>query len=156
MRTVDLPGGYVAIVDDEDYDLVAPYRWCQGRGYAQVSLYQKGSGRKGKRKTLLMHRLVLGAQRGQMIDHVDGNGLNNQRSNLRFCTASQNQANARRRKQFSSRFKGVSAHDGAWVAVLCRKHLGRFATQEEAAEVYAKAAREKFGGFAYVDTVAAA
>lgn len=151
MRQIPLGRGKVALVDDEDYDKVAEYSWHCGQGYARTCLYLGGGAKNQKRYSLGMHRLIMDAKPGQMVDHIDGDFLNNQKSNLRFCTHSQNQANSRRRGKFSSRYKGVSRCHGKWVAVLCRERLGRFATEEEAARAYAEAAKKRYGEYAYHD-----
>ncbi len=104
-----------------------------------------------------MHRMVLGALPGQRIDHADRDGLNNQRSNLRFATRSQNAAN---RPGYSNRLlpKGVypSNPPGRYVAHIMvdqkMSHLGTFSTPQEAADAYAVAARSAWGEFAYTGT----
>jgi hypothetical protein len=156
MKTVELASGRgVALVDDADYEKVAQYSWYFADGYARVTRYLGGGRKNGRRQTIGMHRLVMDAQPGQMIDHIDGDGLNNQRSNLRFCTMSQNQANSRRRRKFKSNYKGVYPHTGGWMVRFCRRYVGWYKTEEEAAAAYAKAAREKFGEFAYSELGAA-
>jgi hypothetical protein len=88
------------------------------------------------------------------FDHKDGNGLNNTRSNLRPCTQGQNNMNQRKRKNATSRFKGVtwSAADEKWKACITanhvQHHLGYFCDEEEAARAYDKAARSLHGEFA--------
>jgi hypothetical protein len=153
MKTIELAGGHIAKVDDEDYDRLSTYRWCRAQGYARTSIYLGGGRKNQKRRTLAMHRLAMNAQPGQMVDHIDGDFLNNQKSNLRFCTPSQNQANSRRRGRFSSRYKGVSKHGDGWVATLCGDHLVWTRSEEDAALVYALAARERFGDFAYSEVI---
>jgi hypothetical protein len=101
---------------------------------------------------IYMHRAIAGAGKGVTVDHIDHDGLNNRKSNLRECTYSQNAANARKGPGYTSKHKGVCWHAGKWEAFIrCRdKHLylGRFATEEEAATAYAIAAKDMFGEFA--------
>ena len=100
-----------------------------------------------------MHRLIMGAQPGQLIDHKNRKGLDNQRGNLRFCTRSQNQANAKKRAG-SSRYKGVTwdKHWDKWRAMIGvrskRFHLGYFDDEDDAGRAYNRAATEYFGEFA--------
>ena len=98
MKQIPLTKNKFTLVDDEDYELVNKYNWYFGAGYARSM------------EKILMHRLIMKAKKGQMIDHIDGNGLNNQRSNLRFCTHSQNMANKKGFKNTSSKYKGVYTH----------------------------------------------
>lgn len=160
MKTVPLHGkkaaGRVALVDDSDCTLVAPYTW---RVYERVSPGKLAVGpyaitsvvRNGRNCTLPMHALIMGRKK---IDHIDHNGLNNQRTNLRFADHSQNGQNQRPRIGFSSQYKGVFLRkdSGLWHAVIRLKginhHLGDFASEMEAAYVYDAAAREMFGEFA--------
>jgi|ERR1022692_1609203 hypothetical protein len=166
MRTIPLHGakaaGRVALVDDEDYDLVMRYRWHARevtRGptrrtsgpYASVTINQGN----GKFITIPMHALITG---WPQTDHKDHDGLNNQRFNLRPASRSQNGANRRPLvTKTSSRFKGVcwdqqqrgSKPWRAYITVQQHRHwLGRFHDEEEAARAYDAAARHYFGEYA--------
>lgn len=153
-REIPLSKGYVAVVDDADYPLLATIKWCakpnDGKVYAcgRVGPQWKVS----QRKRVLMHRLIMNAPSGTEVDHRDGNGLNNTRDNLRFATRTQNARNRRVQPHGLSRFKGVYAEYGKWVAKICanrkRRRLGTFATDVEAARAYDAAAKELHGGFA--------
>jgi hypothetical protein len=159
MREVPLANGRgVALVDDEDYELVSPYTWVLHKKGAQnyaIHRYQEG----GKRRSLRMHRLILPTV--PLIDHADGNGLNNTRANLRQADRSRNGFNIRpeRRDTKSSRFKGVDFNRSArpvsrpWRAMIQafgkRHYLGHFATPEEAAQAYDAGARQYHGEFAW-------
>jgi len=100
-----------------------------------------------------MHRAILNAPPRMDVDHINGNGLNNTRENLRLCTRSQNMMN-QRLKGGTSRFRGVSWLKGGakWHAQVRangkRLHLGLFTDETEAAMAYDAAARELFGDFA--------
>ena len=155
MKTVPLGGqkaaGRVALVDDEDYDLVTQYRWRVWE-YQQDGRVTKGpyaiSGR-GMR----MHALIMGRT---WIDHIDHDGLNNQRSNLRPATNTENQHNARSLCG-SSQYKGVTwlPRRRRWRAAIGdgggTHYLGLFSSEIDAALAYDAAAREKFGTFAYLN-----
>ena len=101
---------------------------------------------------MTLHRLLLGS--AVLVDHRDGNGLNNQRSNLRPATHAQNLQNTRKRAGTTSRFKGVcwNKKKQAWVAFIKhegkKKYLGCFSSEEVAARAYDFAASETFGEFA--------
>jgi hypothetical protein len=149
MREIPLTRGYVAIVDDEDYDMVmAAGPWCyDGQGYAT------------KRKpgtTLRMHRFIMGLipGDGKYVDHRNGNKLDNRRCNLRLCTNSQNMANQGMRSDNTSGYKGVSFDPRykkyiAQIRVNGRHiHLGTFADPADAALAHDDAARLYFGEFA--------
>lgn len=146
MREIQLTQGKVAVVDDEDYEMLLSLggRWCISDGYAY-------SARHGR-----MHRLLLKAPRGVMVDHINGNRLDNRRSNLRLCNNSENQAN-RKTVVGESVFKGVcwqkvGPSKGFWKASITKDgdaiYLGSFSTDLEAAVAYNKAAAEMFGEFA--------
>ena len=159
MKTVPLYGkkaaGRVALVDDEDYELVMQYRWnvleaIRGdRGHGPYAVTNIG-GRKN-RQVLLMHKLLTGYP---MTDHIDHDGLNNQRSNLRPATPLLNQRNKRGNLVGTSQFKGVcwASGEGKWLAQICihgrRRFLGLFSSEEDAARAYDSAAREAFGEYA--------
>jgi hypothetical protein len=152
MRTIDIGRGYIAMVDDEDYDLVSKLPWhphVQGNlVYAVRSLW---------RVNTLMHRLLL-PDAGEHIDHIDGNGLNNCRSNLRSCSPSQNIRNSRKIKIGTSKFKGVHFYKKyqSWQSYIHtpeRLFLGYFRTEIEAALAYNFAAVHYFGEFARLNDV---
>jgi hypothetical protein len=104
-----------------------------------------------------MHRLITGAPAGVEVDHRNGNGLDNRRSNLRLATTSQNQGNQRLSRANTSGFKGVhwDKHRAKWKASIAGdnndKHLGHFTDPSEAAHAYDSAARLRFGRFASVN-----
>jgi len=156
--------GRVALIDDEDLDLVSQYRWhCQegspGPGlrnigpYARVSQYSYQGGRKVM-NSLFMHGLILGVK---YVDHIDHDGLNNQRSNLRPTDTALNNYNQRPRIGTSSRFKGVCWNRflGKWQAGIKLNghsiHLGLFVSEEEAALAYDTAALDAYGDHAYLN-----
>lgn len=147
-----ISGGIVTIsaCDKERLDA---YTWHISPGrtttYARRSVWKNG-----KTKPLYMHRFILSAQPGTAVDHIDGNGLNNSRSNIRLATPSQNAANQRPTRQGSSSYKGVSWDKARnkWVAQIHvnKKHiqLGRFKSEVEAAQAYDAAALNYFGEYA--------
>jgi hypothetical protein len=157
VREIPLGRGKVALVDDEDFDRLNVFRWNAGGGYAR-RLDWNGPGQ--KRNGVLMHRVVMDAQPGREVDHINGNGLDNQKANLRLCSHLQNSRNRKKQvltgtRPSSSPFKGVYRRTGGkWAASIRidqrQVYLGTFATEAEAALAYAKAAREHHGDFARV------
>ncbi|MDR6393480.1 AP2 domain-containing protein [Paraburkholderia phenoliruptrix] len=152
MKPIQLPHGSVAIVDDEDFDRVNSYRWYMtGNGYARTN---KNVG--GLQRGMAMHRFILEIQTGdeRIVDHIDGNRLNNQKANLRICTHAQNLRNQKRRRDNTTGYKGVTfdVKAGRFHAQIrnngARKHLGHFDTAEEAHAAYCAAALELHGEFA--------
>lgn len=150
MIEILLTRGYSTVVDDEDYYELSQYRWHTQTG-KQDTIY---AARKEDGKHILMHRQILCATDGILVDHKDGNGLNNRRANLRFATKGQNQANSRTRDNKTSRFRGVCWHNNRakWIAQINTpygaKNLDGFDNEEDAAKAYDKAALKRFGEFA--------
>lgn len=148
---IPLTRGLFTIVDDEDHAALVVMKWHAsgdpGRLYA--------CHRVSNNETLRMHRVILGAVAGQIVDHVDGDTLNNSRSNLRLCTQRQNSCNrvrGARDGRPTSRFKGVYFDRGWWRAKLLvaekQTYLGYFRTEEQAARAYDRAALLAHGEFA--------
>ena len=147
----------VTLVDDEDYELFKIYTWWlrnDGSKYAITDIKING---KCKRKSL--HRLIMNEPEGFEIDHIDHNGLNNQKSNLRIVTHQQNMMNKRGDRQTSSKFRGVHwfRRDKLWVSQISKNKkiycVGRFINEEDAAVAYNKKATELFGEYAYLNVI---
>lgn len=150
MREVPLTRGRVALVDDEDYEEVARYKWCyMTAGYAARSVVKEK-----KRWLLYMHREILKPPKGKHVDHVNGDTLDNRRSNLRLATHAENMRNSKKlSKNNTSGYKGVAfdRSTGNWKAYISvdgkLKHLGRFSTAEAASECYEHHAKLIFKEF---------
>lgn len=136
-------------VDDEDYKYLTLYKWYKTRGYARRSITVNG-----KQMKQVMHRVVLDAPLGFMIDHKDGDKVNNQKSNLRFCTNSQNQANSKLSTRNSTGFKGVHKNRKTSKFVAQCKimgkyfYIGSFSNVVDAAKAYDSFLIENRGEFA--------
>lgn len=143
-----------ALVDDEDRERISRVDWeVQFRGDGRAAYAKTNSSRIGKDHRL-MHRMILRAPFGVAVDHIDGDGLNNRKSNLRFATISQNAQNSfvQIRDDKTSRFKGVSWNGKAWAAQIRLEGqtqlLGAFSDEVEAARAYDAAAIRLFKEFA--------
>ena len=153
---IPLTRGCFAIINADDYQLVAQYKWyASRRAGGKVYACNKSSGRT---PLIYMHRLLMQPAAGLHTDHINGNGLDNRRENLRVCSCSCNLANRGKPITNKSGFKGVCASGIAnlpWRAYLrCGiKHFvsRRMKTKEEAARAYDKMALESFGEFAVLN-----
>lgn len=149
---------FSTIVDESDWPKLSHFRWT-----VKISKNNKFYAVTNNTivpripKKLKMHRVILDSSDGNFVDHVDGDGLNNIRENLRFATEQQNGWNKKRKIRSNILFKGVDRVELAtgkirWLACIRinskKKNLGRYATAEEAACAYDDAAREFFGEFA--------
>jgi hypothetical protein len=147
MKTLHLTKGYVTQVDNDTYKWAKQLKWCASDSNGVYAMH-------GGSPTILLHRLIMGAQPGQEVDHIDGDGLNNRKRNLRICTKAQNQRNQRPQKGGTSVYKGVYWHkDGKkWRGQIKLNgktiYLGSFDNELDAAKVYDLAALKYHGEFA--------
>lgn len=153
-KEIQLSQDKVAIVDDKDYEGLSQYKWSaikhRNTWYAVAHLRQSD----GSRKMISMHNLIAIPPAGFIVDHIDGNGINNTRDNLRPATNQQNLFNQRLRSTNTSGYKGVcrDKHQRRWTAYIMvdrkKKHLGTFDDIEEAARAYDAACLSLHGEFA--------
>ena len=159
MKEIILSQGLKALIDDDDFERVSPYKW-------HANETEKGSGRyyarcdrvkDGKIVRQLLHRFIMDAPLGLKVDHIDRNPLNNCKSNLRLATQSQNMCNMARKNK-TSQYKGVcweSPRPGGWIAYVSINHksirIGRFETELEAARAYNEIAPKYQGEFAVLN-----
>lgn len=163
MKEILLSNGMKATVDDQDFEYLSQFNWFAEKTkttfYAQRNCYNKELKIKSSKR---MHREILGTKDTKIVtDHIDGNGLNNQRANLRACTQGENLRNTRIRSSSKTGFRGVNLWKGARVwkdysgpvfrARICINHveihLGYFKTAEEAAAIRDSKTKELHGNF---------
>lgn len=149
MSEVRLSDGSICKVDEEDLESVSKHSWCPSRnGGNQIYAQTRSRG-----KTLYMHRLIMRAPKGAMIDHANGDPLDNRKENLRFVTRSQNGLNSRARARVYSKHRGVTfdLDRGKWMAqlVVNKKRVlrSRFDSEEEASAAYRCAVETYCRGF---------
>ena len=164
MKKIPLSQGQFALVDDEDYDELMKFRWSASYHEDTESFYAVRFGRKCegviRGKYIAMARVIMNAQKGEYVDHKNHDTLNNQRINLRICTALQNMMNRGPTKNNTSGYKGVHWYKASnkWRAGIMingkNKHFGYFHCKHEAARVYNLAARMYHGHeFCYTNEI---
>lgn len=153
MKRIPLTQGKFAIVDDEDYEWLNQWKWTLNRcGKDGKYLY---AGREANGKQIRMHRQILGLTKNdpEMADHINHNGLDNRKCNVRICSNQQNQANSKRKNVGSSKYLGVRWHNNKWAASIGKKrsHIGYYKNEIDAAKAYDKKAKELFGEYAHTN-----
>jgi len=158
MKKIELTQGKVALVDDEDFEMLSQYKWHYVKpGYAARSQYCGGGRSSHKVKVTPMHREIMDSPDGKMIDHKNHDGLDNRKSNLRICTRTENRRNSVRHKNNKSGYKGVwqegkKFRSAIWIKDEKRnRNLGTFETAIQAAKAYNKHAKAVFGEFAFLN-----
>lgn len=151
-----LPNGFITIIDDEDFDAVKNYNWRLKKNHDIYYAYAQI-----EKKRVLMHRFLMNVNDTEiLIDHIDNNGLNNRKKNLRLCNQTQNKANRKgANKNSISKYKGVGlkrvklksgkqTNKSYWIAYVGGHYIGTFKNEIDAAKAYDKKAIELFGKFA--------
>jgi len=159
LKRITLTNGLQTLVDDADFDWLSQYRWYSNSGtnttYARTTLY-----RDGWSKRVFMHRLIMQPNDDQVVDHINNDGLDNRRSNLRVCSRTENGRNALPHGK-TSKFKGVSwrAKDECWVMQIHIPNSGKKRVtelfpkdqEEQAARRHDHWAKEFHGEYAYLN-----
>jgi hypothetical protein len=156
MKQIQLTKEKTALVDDEDYEVLKQYKWFADWNksikywYARTRVYDKVT---KKSVNLSMHRMVTGAAKGEVVDHINNNTLDNTKSNLRICTHSQNHMNSTKQANNTSGFKGVcwNKRKSKWMAQIGKDgmhiNIGYYKTAEQAYYAYLKKSKELHGEF---------
>lgn len=151
MKELFLTNGEKALVDSSDYESLIKYTWSKSKlGYATANI---------DGQHYFLHRFIMGLSKGDglIVDHKNGNGLDNRRSNLRVCTKTQNQQNQRTRHTSVSKYKGVGYYkrDKKWrTRIVYNKkdiELGKFECETCAAIAYDEAAKVYHGEYAWLN-----
>jgi hypothetical protein len=156
-RQIPLTQGQFAIVDVEDYEKLAEFKWFAAKGGRTLYAERMAKSEDGKRKqhNVKMHRQILNVPEGQFVDHINHNGLDNRKANLRIVTMEQNCWNKRKQSNnCSSKYKGVTwlKGYGKWQSRIIHKgeriFIGYFDDEQSAAKAYDDKARKLFGEYA--------
>jgi len=149
IRFIPLTQGKFAIVDAADYEWLSKYNWLAMTSDNTTYAFRKENG-----KHILMHREIMKPRKGQVVDHINHNGADNRRSNMRNCSTRQNTFNARARSG-TSQYRGVSRHGSKWTADIgylwVRVHIGLFVEEIEAARARDRMAIMLHGQYAYLN-----
>ncbi|WP_212958645.1 HNH endonuclease [Paenibacillus albilobatus] len=157
-KEIFLSQGKIAVVDDEDFDKLIKFKWHYAKGYARHSCWVPGL---NTSTSIWMHHVVLGIcpDRKKVIDHINGNPLDNRKINLRIVTHQQNIFNKSPHRKSTSKYKGVYWYKARskWCSKIMLdgryRHIGYFESEREAALAYNKAAKELFGDCAKLNVV---
>ena len=151
-----LTNGGFTLIDKKDWGRVSKYKWCKYQHHNTI--YVRNTDRKNGK--IFLHRFIINAQDNDVVDHINGNGLDNRKCNLRICTNQQNIFNSCAHKDsFYSDYKGISYDRSRkkWVAQLTfnykRVLSRRFNNEIEAAKAYNIAAIKYFGKYAYLNII---
>jgi AP2 domain len=158
---VPLTRGYEAVIDAADVHLVEGWNWYANIDGNTIYAARKTPRKPGPRTSIIMHRAIMACEKDVMIDHRNGNGIDNTRGNLRSATNTQNQWNQNPPPRGSSRFRGVcwAKDTQKWQAQICigadkkRLYLGQFANETDAASAYNTAALIYHGDFASINHI---
>lgn len=161
MKEIILTQGQFALVDDEDFEEISKYKWSAAKDKERYvahrnSLSSEGN---GKRRTMLMHRVIMKAPKGKDVDHINRNTLDNRKENLRVCTHAENMRNQKVKYDGFTGFKGVvwNKRNQKYMGQIKfngkRIHLGYSVDKQELARRYNIAAKKYFGKFALLNII---
>lgn len=164
MKQLQLAQGYISLVDDEDFEWLSKWKWYAMKKKRGSDVYIRSVQRgtfysDGTWKLLYLHRLLMKLQWGdkRVVDHINGNPLDNRKANLRVCTTPQNVRNRGKNSNNTSGYKGVSwdKEKKKWSANIWLNNksyfIGYYKTAKEASKAYDKKAIKMHGEFAYLN-----
>lgn len=147
-----LTQGQEALIDVEDIEKIQIYRWyTQSKHHNENTYYAYANSKIKKPSSIKMHRLILDAQPNEVVDHINHNGLDNRKRNLRKCSIMQNSQNHSKLKTNTTGFIGVYKNNSGYVARIRNKRIGTYPTAEAAAKARDLKAKELYGDFAQLN-----
>jgi hypothetical protein len=158
-KEIILTQGKVAIVDDEDFEYLNQWKWHTHKNHNNFYAVRCITISNSKQSQIKMHRLIAKPTKDMVVDHIDGNALNNQKINLRICTSIQNSINRKLNVNNKTGYKGVNYIQtlNKYRAYIntnrIRKHLGCFINPKDAAKAYNAAALKYHGEFANLNKI---
>lgn len=158
MKTIQLTKGQVAIVDDDNFEILNQHKWFANSDKRNMYAARNINLENGKQKIVKMHRVIMNVADPKIIcDHINRNTLDNRKENLRTCSIAENGRNRKNMKNSLSKYKGVCWHKYHWEARITFNkkimYLGGFKTEIEAALAYNKKSIELHGEFASPNTI---
>lgn len=160
VKELPLTGGKVALVDDADFEFLNQWSWqANAKGYAVRAVHLGKIDGKHRKTSLKMHRLLAAAPPEFQVDHINGDKLDNRKSNLRLCTNSQNKQNGASYRNSTSKYRGVSwsTRMQKWAAQIQinkkKIMIGYYADEQDAARAYNAKATCLFGEFARLNQI---
>jgi len=154
-KQIELTQGKIAIVDDDDYEDISIFKWSAQKiteSHTENYYARRASKEDGKSVKIYMHRLITKCPKGMVVDHINGNGLDNRKENLRICTQSENIRNQGRQKTNKTGYKGVRFYRNNFIAQISQNnkqvYLGIFDDAISAAKAYDAKAKEIYGDYA--------
>lgn len=155
MKQIEVKNGLYALVDDEDYAAIQKRWHLDSGGYVTRLTSRNDLNKNGRRKVVFLHRVIMNARNGEMVDHINHNKLDNRKENLRIVNKSQNAINSKVRTDNKSGHRGVyfEKRSGKWVSEIRvggKKYwLGRYANKLAASREYKIKALELHGEYVY-------
>jgi hypothetical protein len=148
-KELTLTNGDIMLVSSQDFDLLSRHVWYLSNGYPATSIGNT---------SIYAHKIILGSGRLEIIDHMNGNKLDNRIGNLRIVTAQQNSFNSRIKSTNTSGYKGVSKSGNKWRSYIVKDgkqtYLGMFNNPHDAARMYNFWAIDLFGKYAHLNKIA--
>ena len=157
---IPLTQGKIALIDDDDYEEISKYKWFANKRGKTYYAIRNSTYENGKRYLIYMHSIIAGTPKGMETDHMNGNGLDNRKENLRFCSPMENTYNRpemKRKTPKFSKYKGVywrKSRNKWHVRIQAngkREYVGMYDDEIEAAKAYDAAAKKFHGEFAYLN-----